>query len=229
VREKSPFYDLVLDANSMENVDKEFDELQITPEEEAIIQEMSQDPHIYDKIIRSIAPSIYGHEDVKEALALQLFSGVPKHLPDGSRVRGDIHMLFVGDPGVAKSQLLRYMVKLAPRGVFASGKSASSSGLTAAAVKDEMGDGRWTLEAGALVMADMGIAAVDEMTRCVLKTKVRSMSYGTTNYIHCKGRYTRHTEVQCALLGAANPKYGRFDSMRYRPTDQYAPSAYVKV
>ena len=74
-------------------------------------------------------------------------------------------MLFVGDPGVAKSQLLRYMVKLAPRGVFASGKSASSSGLTAAAVKDEMGDGRWTLEAGALVMADMGIAAVDEMDK----------------------------------------------------------------
>ncbi|MCC7576183.1 MAG: minichromosome maintenance protein MCM [Methanomethylovorans sp.] len=209
---KSPFYDLVLDANSIENVDKEFDELQITPEEEDMIREMSQDPHIYDKIIRSIAPSIYGLEEVKEALALQLFSGVPKHLPDGSRVRGDIHMLFVGDPGVAKSQLLRYMVKLAPRGVFASGKSASTSGLTAAAVKDEMGDGRWTLEAGALVMADMGIAAVDEMDKMRSEDKSalhEAMEQQTISI--AKAGILATLKSRCALLGAANPKYGRFD------------------
>jgi replicative DNA helicase Mcm len=209
---KSPFYDLVLDANSIENVDKEFDELQITPEEEDLIREMSQDPHIYDKIIQSIAPSIYGLEEVKEALALQLFSGVPKHLPDGSRIRGDIHMLFVGDPGVAKSQLLRYMVKLAPRGVFASGKSASSSGLTAAAVKDEMGDGRWTLEAGALVMADMGIAAVDEMDKMRAEDKSalhEAMEQQTVSI--AKAGILATLKSRCALLGAANPKYGRFD------------------
>ncbi len=162
---KSPFYDLVLHSNSIEYVDKEFDELEISPEDEEEILALSQSPNIYELITSSIAPSIYGYNEIKEALAMQLFSGVAKYLPDGSRIRGDIHILFVGDPGIAKSQLLRYMVKLAPRGVFASGKSASSSGLTAAAVRDEMGDGRWTLEAGALVMADMGIAAVDEMDK----------------------------------------------------------------
>ncbi|ADI73445.1 MCM family protein [Methanohalobium evestigatum Z-7303] len=162
---KSPFYDLVLHANSIEYVNKEFEELEITPEDEEEILELSKDPQIYEKVAKSISPSIYGYENIKEALALQLFSGVTKALPDSSRVRGDIHILIVGDPGIAKSQMLRYMEKLAPRGVFTSGKSASSSGLTASAVRDELGDGRWTLEAGALVMADMGVAAVDELDK----------------------------------------------------------------
>ncbi|WP_406661067.1 minichromosome maintenance protein MCM [Methanolobus sp. ZRKC3] len=209
---KSPFYDLVLHANSIEYMDLEFDELDITPEDEEEILALSRDPEVYDKIIKSIAPSIYGYEDVKEALSLQLFSGVAKHLPDGSRVRGDIHLLFVGDPGVAKSQLLRYMVKLSPRGVFASGKSASSSGLTAAAVKDDLGDGRWTLEAGALVMADMGIAAVDEMDKMSTEDKSalhEAMEQQTISV--AKAGILATLKSRCALLGAANPKYGRFD------------------
>ncbi|MDY0387637.1 MAG: minichromosome maintenance protein MCM [Methanolobus sp.] len=209
---KSPFYDLVLHANSIEYMDLEFDELEISPEEEEEILAMSKDPEIYNKMIGSIAPSIYGYEEVKEALALQLFSGVAKHLPDGSRVRGDIHMLFIGDPGVAKSQLLRYMVKISPRGVFASGKSASSSGLTAAAVKDDLGDGRWTLEAGALVMADMGIAAVDEMDKMSTEDKSalhEAMEQQTISV--AKAGILATLKTRCALLGAANPKYGRFD------------------
>ncbi|MCL2142490.1 MAG: minichromosome maintenance protein MCM, partial [Methanimicrococcus sp.] len=153
---KSTFYDLVLDANSIERLDQEYDELDISAEEEEKILELSRDPKVYDKIVGSIAPTIYGHENVKRALMYQLFSGVVKQFPDGSRVRGDIHIILVGDPGVAKSQLLQYIVKLSPRGVFASGKSASASGLTAAAVRDDMGDGRWTIEGGALVMAGMG-------------------------------------------------------------------------
>ncbi|WP_243670534.1 hypothetical protein [Methanoculleus chikugoensis] len=121
---------------------------------------------IYKKIARSIAPTIYGTDDVKEAIALQLFGGIAKDMPDGSRLRGDVHVLLVGDPGIAKSQILRYVVKLSPpRGIYTSGKSSTSAGLTATAVKDEFGDGRWTLEAGALVLADMGIAAVDEMDK----------------------------------------------------------------
>lgn len=209
---KSPYYDLVLHALSIEYTDLEFDELVITPEDEETILALSRDPDIYHRISKSIAPSIYGYEDVKEALSLQLFSGVPKHLPDGSRVRGDIHMLFVGDPGVAKSQLLRYMVKLAPRGVFASGKSASSSGLTAAAVRDDLGDGRWTLEAGALVMADMGIAAIDEMDKMSSEDKSalhEAMEQQTISV--AKAGIIATLRSRCALLGAANPKYGRFD------------------
>jgi replicative DNA helicase Mcm len=209
---KSTTYDIVLQANSIEYIDTEFNELDISLEEEEEILKLSRDPEIYNNIIKSIAPSIYGYEDIKEALALQLFSGVPKNLPDGTRVRGDIHMLLVGDPGIAKSQMLRYMVKLAPRGVFASGKSASSSGLTAAAVKDDLGDGRWTLEAGALVMADMGIAAIDEMDKMHSDDRSalhEAMEQQTISV--AKAGIIATLKSRCALLGAANPKYGRFD------------------
>jgi len=162
---KSTFFDIILDSVAIETPDKEFTEIEITAEEEEAIIELSKDPKIYENVVKSIAPSIYGYAEVKEALALQLMSGVPKNLPDGARIRGDVHVLLVGDPGIAKSQLLRYIVKLAPRGIYTSGRSSSAAGLTAAAVRDEFGDGRWTLEAGALVLADQGIAAVDEMDK----------------------------------------------------------------
>jgi replicative DNA helicase Mcm len=209
---KSTFYDLVLEANSIEQLDRDFDELEITAEDEEKILELSRDPAIYDKIISSVAPSIYGYEDIKEALTLQLFSGVVKNLPDGSRIRGDIHVMLVGDPGIAKSQLLRYVVKLSPRGVFTSGRSASASGLTAAAVKDDLNDGRWTIEGGALVMADMGIAAVDEMDKMKSEDKSalhEAMEQQTISI--AKAGIIATLKSRCALLGASNPKYGRFD------------------
>lgn len=209
---KSTFYDLVLEANSIERLDKDYDELEITAQDEEKILELSRDPEIYEKIIGSVAPSIYGYEDIKEALALQLFSGVVKNLPDGSRIRGDIHVMLVGDPGIAKSQLLRYAVKLSPRGVFTSGRSASASGLTAAAVKDDLNDGRWTIEGGALVMADMGIAAVDEMDKMKSEDKSalhEAMEQQTISI--AKAGIIATLKSRCALLGAANPKYGRFD------------------
>lgn len=162
---KSTYFDLFHKGISTEMKEQEFEEIDIDPEEEKIIIEMSKDPEIYEKIKHSIAPSIFGYDDVKEALALQLVSGFEKRLPDGARIRGDIHILLVGDPGIAKSQLLRYMTKISPRGIYTSGKSSTSAGLTATAVKDELGDGRWTIEAGALVLADKGIAAVDEMDK----------------------------------------------------------------
>lgn len=157
---KSTYFDLYLYCNSIEVEEKEYEDIILTEEDLKKIKELSKDPTIYDKVVKSIAPSIYGYEEVKEAIALQLFSGIAKHLPDGTRIRGDIHNLLVGDPGIAKSQLLRYVVKLAPRGIYTSGKSTTSAGLTAAAVKDDFGDGRWTLEAGALVLADKGIACL---------------------------------------------------------------------
>ena len=209
---KSTSYDLVLDANSIERLDQEFDELDITTEEEEQILELSRDPQIYEKIVGSIAPTIYGNENVKRALMYQLFSGVVKQFPDGTRTRGDIHIILVGDPGVAKSQLLRYIVKLSPRGVFASGKSASASGLTAAAVRDDLGDGRWTIEGGALVMADMGIAAVDEMDKMRDEDKSalhEAMEQQTISI--AKAGIIATLKSRCALLGAANPTYGRFN------------------
>jgi replicative DNA helicase Mcm len=162
---KSTYFDLFHKGISIEMKEQEFEEIDISPEDEKEILEMARDPKIYEKIKNSIAPSIFGYDNVKEALALQLVSGFEKRLPDGARIRGDIHILLVGDPGIAKSQLLRYMTKISPRGIYTSGKSSTSAGLTATAVKDELGDGRWTIEAGALVLADKGIAAVDEMDK----------------------------------------------------------------
>jgi len=168
---KTPFFDIYLDGNSLEIKEEEFEEIEITEEDEREIMELKNQPDVYEKLIRSIAPSIYGYEEIKEAMVLQLFAGIPKPLPDETRVRGDIHLLLVGDPGVAKSQLLTYLVKLAPRGLYTGGKSSTSAGLTAAAVRDEFGEGRWTLEAGALVLADKGIAAVDEIDKMEKKDR----------------------------------------------------------
>lgn len=213
---KSTYFDLFHKGISTEMKEQEFEEIEISPEEEKQILEMSQDPDIYGKITRSIAPSIFGYDDVKEALSLQLVSGFEKHLPDGARIRGDIHILLVGDPGIAKSQLLRYMTKISPRGIYTSGKSSTSAGLTATAVKDELGDGRWTIEAGALVLADKGIAAVDEMDKMDNEDKSalhEAMEQQTISV--AKAGVMATLKSRCSLLAAANPKLGRFD--KYEP------------
>jgi len=209
---KSTTFDLFLDANSIEIEDKEFQDIEISQEDETKILKLAENVAVNEAVVRSIAPSIFGYESVKEAIALQLFSGVPKLLPDGSHIRGDIHILLVGDPGIAKSQILRYVVQLAPRGIYTSGKSSTSAGLTATAIKDEFGDGRWTLEAGALVLADQGIAAVDEMDK--MRSEDRSslheaMEQQTVSV--AKAGIMANLKSRCALLGAANPRYGRFD------------------
>ncbi|HJJ26793.1 MAG TPA: minichromosome maintenance protein MCM [Methanocorpusculum sp.] len=210
--QKSTVFDLYIECNSIEISIKEFEEVSISEEDEAVIKDMASDPAIYGKIARSIAPTIYGNDDVKEAIALQLFGGIAKEMPDGSTLRGDIHVLLVGDPGIAKSQLLRYVIKLAPRGVYTSGKSASSAGLTAAAVKDDMEGGRWTLEAGALVLADKGMAAVDEMDK--MQKEDRSSLHEAMEQQSisvAKAGISATLRTRCSLLGAANPKLGRFD------------------
>jgi replicative DNA helicase Mcm len=210
--EKSTVFDIFLECNSIEIAEKEFEEVEIDEKAEDEIRRLSRDPMIYRMITHSVAPTIYGSEDVKQAIALQLFGGIAKEMPDGSRLRGDIHVLLIGDPGIAKSQLLRYVVKLSPRAIYTSGQSSTAAGLTATAVKDEFGEGRWTLEAGALVLADMGVAAVDEMDK---------MEKGDRSALHeameqqsisvAKAGITATLKSRCALLGAANPKYGRFD------------------
>ncbi|MBU2565396.1 MAG: minichromosome maintenance protein MCM [Candidatus Thermoplasmatota archaeon] len=216
---KSTVFDIFLDVNSIEIEEHEFEEISITPEEEEDIIKLSQDKGVYQKIVSSIAPTIHGMIVEKEALALQLFGGVQKTMPDSTKVRGDIHVLLVGDPGTAKSQLLRYITQISPRGIYASGKSASAAGLTAAAVRDEFGEGRWTLEAGALVLADKGIAAIDEMDK--MSTQDRSAMHEAMEQ-QCisvaKAGITATLHSRCALLGAANPKFGRFDT--YTPISE---------
>src|SRR5213083_2123967 len=159
-REKSTLFDIFMDVNSVEKEQVEFEEIEVTEEDARLIRETGASPDIFRMITASIAPSMYGMHVEKEALALQLFSGVPKVMPDGRRIRGDIHVLMVGDPGIGKSELLSYMSRLSPRGIYATGKSSTAAGLTASAVRDEFGEGRWTLEAGALVLADLGLACL---------------------------------------------------------------------
>ena len=209
---KHTIFDIYLECNSIEVAEKEFEEVEIDEKAEEEIIAISKDPKVYRNIVNSIAPTIYGNEDVKEAIALQLFGGIMKEMPDGSHLRGDIHVLLIGDPGIAKSQLLRYVIKLSPRGIYTSGQSSTSAGLTATAVKDEFGDGRWTLEAGALVLADMGVAAVDEMDKMQKEDRSalhEAMEQQTISV--AKAGITATLKSRCALLGAANPKYGRFD------------------
>src|SRR6056297_180293 len=163
---KSSLFDLYMDGVSVTIEDEVFEDMDIDQDDIVEITELSNSPDIYEKMVASVAPSIYGYDEEKLAMILQLFSGVTKELPDGSRIRGDLHMLLIGDPGTGKSQMLSYIEQIAPRSVYTSGKGSSSAGLTAAAVRDDFGDGQqWTLEAGALVLADQGIAAIDELDK----------------------------------------------------------------
>ncbi len=212
---KSTLFEIHLDINSAEEEEKEYEEVLITPEDELKIIEFAESPDAFDRTIASISPTIYGYEQEKEALALQLFGGVSKIMDDGTRIRGDIHIALIGDPGTAKSQILRYMATMAPRGIYTSGKSSSAAGLTAAAVKDEFGEGRWTLEAGALVLADKGLCCIDELDKMNDQDRSsihESLEQGTISV--AKAGITATLQSRCAVLGAANPKYGRFDDSR---------------
>ncbi|OYR41034.1 LAGLIDADG family homing endonuclease [Halorubrum sp. Eb13] len=184
--EKSAIFDLYMDGVSISIEDEEFEDMDITEADKREIIELSNRDDIYEAMVGSIAPAIYGYEEEKLAMILQLFSGVTKHLPDGSRIRGDLHMLLIGDPGTGKSQMISYVENIAPRSVYTSGKGSSAAGLTAAAVRDDFGDGQqWSLEAGALVLADKGIAAVDELDKmdCVTGDTLVTLADGRVERI----------------------------------------------
>jgi replicative DNA helicase Mcm len=205
-------FDKAMDAVSIESQELAFEEVEITEEDEKEILKVSSDLELFKKMKESISPTIYGLEIEKEAMMLQLFGGIAKEMPDGTRIRGDIHALLVGDPGTAKSQMLSYMSKLAPRSVYASGKASSAAGLTAAAVRDEFAEGHWTLEAGALVLADMGIACIDEIDK--MDETDRSAIHQAMEQQEisvAKAGINATLKSRCALLAAANPKLGRFD------------------
>src|SRR5207247_1911733 len=213
---KATLFDMCMDVNSVEKEQVEFEKDELTEEQARFIREMGTSPDIFRMITASIAPSMYGMHVEKEALALQLFSGVPKVMPDGRRIRGDIHVLMVGDPGIGKSELLSYMSRLSPRGIYATGKSSTAAGLTASAVRDEFGEGRWTLEAGALVLADLGLACIDEIEK--MNPQDRSAIHEAMEQQRisvAKAGITAVLQSRCAVLAAANPKFGRFDEHKY--------------
>jgi replicative DNA helicase Mcm len=203
---------LHLDASSIEVLGKEPETVLPSPEEEEKILELAKDPWIHRKIITSIAPSIYGYDHVKESIMYLLFGGVPKALPDIT-IRGELNVLLIGDPGTAKSQLLQYVARLAPRGLYTSGRGTTAAGLTAAVLRER--GGGMTLEAGALVLADKGIACIDEMDKMRPEDRVaihEAMEQHTVSV--AKGGIVATLNARTAILAAANPALGRYEPHR---------------
>ncbi|MBI2137862.1 hypothetical protein HYU12_05115 [Candidatus Woesearchaeota archaeon] len=161
---KSTRFDLLFEANYIEAVEEDFYQIEVSKDEERAILELSQDPRVYERLVASLLPTIHGYERIKEALLLQLLGGVHKKRKDGGTSRGDCHILLVGDPGAGKSAILKRISSIAPKGRYVAGKGSSGAGLTAAVVKDEFLGG-WSLEAGALVLSNNGLVAIDEMDK----------------------------------------------------------------
>ncbi len=211
-------FELAIEANNLIPLEETFDELEINEEDERQIFELSQTPDVFDRLAESIAPSVWGYEEIKKSLILQLFGGVKKELSDGSSSRGDIHILLVGDPGVAKSVILGFMSKIAPKGRYVVGKSTSGAGLTATVVRDEYLKG-WALEAGAMVLANKGLVCIDELEKMDPQDRSamhEAMEQQTVTI--SKANVQASLRAETSVLAAANPKFGRFDP--YQPIAQ---------
>src|SRR5271170_1748254 len=206
-----PVFATILEAN---NIIKSHDQLagfRLTEEDAQQIRALSKDPQIVDKIVQSIAPSIYGHTDIKTAVALSLFGGVSKEAQGKHKIRGDINVLLLGDPGTAKSQVLKYVEKTAHRAVFATGQGASAVGLTASVRRDPL-TSEWTLEGGALVLADRGTCLIDEFDKMndQDRTSIHEAMEQQTISISKAGIVTT-LQARCAIVAAANPIGGRYN------------------
>ncbi len=211
-KENQVVYGRYLEVNNLEETQKEFEDLEISQEEEIQIRELSKDPKIYEKLVMSVAPGIYGHEIVKESIVLQMFGGMKKEIPGTPSIRGNVHILLIGDPGTGKSQILQATKDIAPKSIYVAGKTTSGVGLTASAVKDDFGEGGWTLKAGALVLASGGMCMADELDK--LDNEDRSamheaMEQGRISV--AKAGIVTRFNADASVLAAANPKFSRFD------------------
>src|SRR3989338_4063561 len=211
-------FDIAIEANNIIPLEESFEDLNVSEEETKEILEIAADPQIFKRLSSSIAPSIYGFERIKEAVLLQLFGGIKKIKSDGGQTRGDIHVLLVGDPGVAKSVLLKYVSLVAPKGRYVSGKAATAAGLTAAVVKDEFLRG-WSLEAGAMVLSNKGCVCIDEIEK--MNEQDRSTMHEAMeqqSVTISKANIQATLRAETTVLAAGNPKFGRFDP--YTPIPQ---------
>ena len=207
-----PVFATILEANHVVKSHDQLAGFRLTEQDEREIRQLSKDPQIVDKLVASIAPNIYGHDDIKTAVALSLFGGVSKEAQGMHKIRGDINILLLGDPGTAKSQVLKYIEQTAHRAVFATGQGASAVGLTASVRRDPI-TSEWTLEGGALVLADRGTCLIDEFDKMNDRdrTSIHEAMEQQTISISKAGIVTT-LQARCAIIAAANPIGGRYNS-----------------
>ncbi|GBG59606.1 hypothetical protein CBR_g49870 [Chara braunii] len=210
--------DTYLETMSITQYKKRYEEYEHHPEAREEVDRIARGGEVYNRLSRSIAPEIYGHDDVKKALLLLLVGAPSRQLKDGMKIRGDLHVCLMGDPGVAKSQLLKHIVMVAPRGVYTTGRGSSGVGLTAAVHRDSV-TSEMVLEGGALVLADMGICAIDEFDKMEEsdRTAIHEVMEQQTVSI-AKAGITTSLNARTAVLAAANPAWGRYD-MRRTPAE----------
>ncbi|GJQ66622.1 Mcm5 [Trypoxylus dichotomus] len=196
----------------------------VTAEEEDLFRRMATSPNIYERLANSIAPSIYGSIDIKRAIACLLFGGSRKRLPDGLTRRGDINILLLGDPGTAKSQLLKFVEKVAPIAIYTSGKGSSAAGLTASVMRDPS-TRNFVMEGGAMVLADGGVVCIDEFDKMREDDRVaihEAMEQQTISI--AKAGITTTLNSRCSVLAAANSIFGRWDETKGEENIDFLPT-----
>ena len=207
-------FDLAVESNNLIPLETTYDDLDISEEDERQIQELSADSELFKKLRNSVATSIWGYEEIKEALVLQMFGGVRKVSDDGTISRGDIHLFLMGDPGVAKSVTLKFISNIAPKGRYIVGMAASGPGITATVVRDEFLKG-WSLEAGAMVLANKGVVCIDEIEKMGAEDRSamhEALEQQTVTI--SKANVQATLSAQTSVLAAGNPKYGRFEPLQ---------------
>jgi len=202
-----------IEGNYVEVLGKEPELIQITKEEEELIHSIASQPGAYERLIESVSPAIHGYETQKESMLLLVTGSPQRVMPDGTTIRGDVNVLLVGDPGTAKSELLKYSARIAPRGLYTSGRGSTAAGLTAAVVRERTG--MMMLEAGAVVLADQGVAAIDEFDK--MRTEDRNalhemMEQQTVSV--AKGGIVATLNARTSILAASNPILGKYDPYR---------------
>jgi len=216
-KSESALYRLRMDGNNVEFIggkgiksSRRTEREEISPDEEKIIKSLAKNPDIYDRLVASFAPHIRGHALFKEAILLLIVGSIQRVLTDGTKIRGDINVFLVGDPGTAKSEMLKFCARIAPRGLYTSGRGSTAAGLTAAVVKDT--SGIFMLEAGAVVLGDQGLVCIDEFDK--MRPEDRSALHEVMEQQSAsiaKGGIVATLNARTSILAAANPMFGKYD------------------